>query len=138
MPKRVLDLGVVSKENREVHLRAPIRLVESINIIGDRTYACLSHRWDSSGRTIITEQATYEKHRSGLRFEDLDLAYQDTVHIMRQLAVRYLWIDSLCIIQDNIGDWEAESKTMAMVYNRALFTIARQCDSNTSLRRLQI
>jgi hypothetical protein len=136
MPKRVLDLGVVSKENREVHLRAPIRLVESINIIGDRTYACLSHRWDSSGRTIITEQGTYEKHRNGLRFEDLDLAYQDTVHIMRQLAVRYLWIDSLCIIQDNIEDWEAESKTMAMVYNRALFTIARQCDSDTSLRCL--
>jgi hypothetical protein len=134
MPRRVLDLGVVGNEDREVHSKAPVRLVESINLTGDRTYACLSHRWDSSGRTIITEQATYEKHRNSLRFEDLDLAYQETVHIMRQLAMRYLWIDSLCIIQDNTEDWEAESKTMAMVYNRAFFTLARQCDSNTSLR----
>jgi hypothetical protein len=136
MPKRVLDLGVVGNENREVHLRAPVRLVESINLTGDRTYACLSHRWDSSGRTIITEQATYEKHRNGLRFEDLDLAYQETVYIMRQLAMRYLWVDSLCIIQDDTEDWEVESKKMSMVYNRALFTIARQCESNTSLRCL--
>jgi hypothetical protein len=136
MPKRVLDLGVVGNENREVHSRSPVRLIESIDLIGDRTYACLSHRWDSSGRTIITEQATYEKHRTNLRFEDLDLAYQETVYIMRELDIRYLWIDSLCIIQDSTEDWEAESKTMSKVYNRSIFTIARQCDSDTSLRCL--
>jgi hypothetical protein len=53
---------------------------------------------------------------------------------MRRLCMRYLWIDSLCIIQDRTEDWESESKTMATVYNRALFTLARQCDSTTSLR----
>jgi hypothetical protein len=128
MPTRVLDLGVVDDE------RAPVRLVESTHIVDDRSYACLSHRWDSLGRTIITEKATYEKHRDCIRFEDLGLPYRETVHIMRRLCMRYLWIDSLCIIQDSAKDWESESKTMATVYNRAVFTLARQCDSTTSLR----
>jgi hypothetical protein len=128
MPTRVLDLGVVDDE------RAPVRLVESTHIVDDRSYACLSHRWDSLGRTIITEKATYEKHRDCIRFEDLGLPYRETVHIMRRLCMRYLWIDSLCIIQDSAKDWELESKTMATVYNRAVFTLARQCDSKTSLR----
>jgi hypothetical protein len=91
MPTRVLDLGVVDDEKRDISLRAPVKLVESVNIIGDRTYACLSHRWDSSAHTRVTEQATYDKHREGIRFEDLDFAYQDTVHIMRRLCMRYLW-----------------------------------------------
>jgi hypothetical protein len=134
MPTRVLDLGVVDDKNLEVPSTAPIRLVESTHIVEDRSYACLSHRWDSLRHTIITEQATYTRHKDGLRFEDLDLDYQDTVHIMRRLCMRYLWIDSLCIIQDSVEDWESESKTMATVYNRALFTLARQCNSTTSLR----
>jgi hypothetical protein len=137
MPTRVLDLGVVDDGDLDISLRAAIRLVESINVTGERTYACLSHRWDTLGRTIVTEQATYEKHKDGIRFEDLGLAYQDTIHIMRRLGMRYLWIDSLCIIQDSARDWEVQSKTMAMVYNKALFTFARQCGSDTSLRCLQ-
>jgi hypothetical protein len=134
MPTRVLDVGVVDDGNLDPSLRASIKLVESIGISGDRKYACLSHRWDSSGHTIITERATYENHINGIRYQNLDPAYQDTIHIMRRLRIRYLWIDSLCIIQDSPKDWEAESKTMATVYNKALFTLARHCDSNTSLR----
>jgi hypothetical protein len=134
MPTRVLDLGVVDDGDLDLHLRAPLRLVESADVIGDRTYACLSHRWESSRHTITTQRATYEKRRNRIPFQDLDLAYQDTVHIMRRLRKQYLWIDSLCILQDDPEDWEAESRSMAQVYNKALFTIARQCDFKTSLR----
>jgi hypothetical protein len=134
MPTRVLDLGVFDDGDLNVSLRAPLRLVESDHIIGERTYACLSHRWDPLSRIITTKQSTYKTHRVGIRFDDLGLVYQDTICIMRRLRIRYLWIDSLCIIQDSARDWELESRTMAMVYNRAFFTLARQCDSNTSLR----
>lgn len=134
MPTRVLDIGNCDDSGLETSSRAPIKLVESIDIAGDRTYACLSHRWESYGRTLKTEGATYTTHQNGIAFEDLDLAYQDTVHIMRRLGVRYLWIDSLCIVQDDVQDWEAESKTMAMVYAKARFTLARHCNSNTSIQ----
>jgi hypothetical protein len=134
MPTRVLDVGVVDDGTLDLSLRASVKLVESVDVIGDRTYACLSHRWSSTRHTMITEQATYENHRSGIRYQDLDLAYQDTVHIMRRLRIRYLWIDSLCIVQDSPNDWETESKRMVTIYNKAIFTLARHCNPKTSLR----
>jgi hypothetical protein len=136
MPTRVLDIGTVDDSALTSSLRASIRLVDSVDLKCERKYACLSHRWNTSGQTIKTERATYDKHKtSGIPFQDLDLAYQDTVHIMRRLRVQYLWIDSLCIVQDDPEDWETESQQMSMVYNRAVFTLARHCDSQTSLKR---
>jgi hypothetical protein len=141
MPTRVLDVGLIDDGHLSVDNRAPVYLVDAIEIIGDRRYACLSHRWNTSGKNIITEIATHEQHKSGIGFQRLDLAYQDTVHILRRLGVRYLWIDSLCIIQDDMDDWASESETMAKVYSSALFTLARHCDATTSLasaRHLEI
>ncbi|KAH6206546.1 hypothetical protein HBI15_165820 [Parastagonospora nodorum] len=133
MPTRVLDVGLIDDGHLSVDNRAPVYLVDAIEIIGDRRYVCLSHRWNTSGKNIITETATQEQHKSGIGFQRLDLAYQDTVHILRRLGIRYLWIDSVCIIQDNMHEWETESKTMAKVYSSALFTLARHCDTTTSL-----
>ncbi|KAH3907223.1 hypothetical protein HBI56_183570 [Parastagonospora nodorum] len=133
MPSRVLDVGLIDDGHLSVDNRAPVYLVDAIEIIGDRRYACLSHRWNTSGKNIITEIATHEQHKSGIEFRQLDLAYQDTVHILRRLGVRYLWIDSLCIIQDDKNDWASESEMMAKVYSSALFTLARHCDGTTSL-----
>ncbi|KAH3940729.1 hypothetical protein HBH53_212390 [Parastagonospora nodorum] len=133
MPTRVLDVGLTDDGHLSVDSRAPVYLVDAIEIIGDRRYACLSHRWNTSGKNIITEIATHEQHKSGIGFQRLDLAYQDTVHILRRLGVQYLWIDSLCIIQDKMDDWASESEIMAKVYSSALFTLARHCDGTTSL-----
>ena len=43
---------------------------------------------------------------------------------MRDLGQRYLWIDSLCIVEDSLIDWKQESEKMAAIYSNALFTIA--------------
>lgn len=48
----------------------------------------------------------------------------DAVHVTRQLGVQYLWIDSLCIIQDSADDWEREASNMAEIYANAYCTIA--------------
>ena len=42
---------------------------------------------------------------------------------MDQLGIRYLWVDSLCIIQDSAKDWEAESSQMTDIYGGATITI---------------
>jgi hypothetical protein len=56
-------------------------------------------------------------------------AYQDTVRVARALGVKYIWIDALCIIQDDISDWETESKMMAEIFENALVTIIPLCTS---------
>jgi hypothetical protein len=45
---------------------------------------------------------------------------------------RYLWIDSLCIIQDNKADWAVECSRMAGVYANSHFTIAAACSKDSS------
>jgi hypothetical protein len=40
----------------------------------------------------------------------------DATIITRELGYRYLWIDSLCIVQDFLEDWEAESQNMGNIY----------------------
>lgn len=60
----------------------------------------------------------------GIRLAELPKTFRDAVIITRTLGVRYLWIDSLCIIQDDVKDWETESKNMAEVFQNSILTIA--------------
>lgn len=39
------------------------------------------------------------------------------------LGIQYIWVDALCIIQDDGQDWEKESRKMATVYSEARVTI---------------
>ncbi|KAL5322071.1 hypothetical protein ACEPPN_010040 [Leptodophora sp. 'Broadleaf-Isolate-01'] len=65
-------------------------------------------------------------------FESLSRTFQDAIHITHNLGLKYLWIDSLCIIQDDLHDWETESKKMAAIYQSSHVTIcaAKSEDGN--------
>lgn len=62
---------------------------------------------------------------------DLPRTFRDAVQVTRSLGVRYLWIDSLCIVQDDPQDWDAESKLMEQVFSSAYVTISASCSSGT-------
>ncbi|KAF1978178.1 hypothetical protein BU23DRAFT_564438 [Bimuria novae-zelandiae CBS 107.79] len=59
-----------------------------------------------------------EQHLTGIPFPQLSKPVQDAVVITRSLNVRYLWIDSLCIIQDDKDDWANEAPRMGELYSR--------------------
>lgn len=59
--------------------------------------------------------------------------FQDAVTITRTLGLKYLWIDSLCIIQDDDSDWETQSAKMAQIYGNAHLTIAATMSSNCGI-----
>ena len=42
----------------------------------------------------------------------------------RELQVRYIWIDALCIVQDDLEGWQKECARMADIYRNAVVTIA--------------
>jgi hypothetical protein len=125
MPKRILDIGAFD-DTQEVVQRASFRLIKSESIVVKKEYVCLSHWWNFSGQDLLTTRATYNEHQNGIEYGKLGTVYGDTVHALRLLGIQYLWIDSLCIIQDDAEDWETESKMMAKIYSCALFTLARQ------------
>jgi hypothetical protein len=61
---------------------------------------------------------------------DLPQTFQDAITITRNLGYRYLWIDSLCIIQDSTEDWELESRKMGSIYRDALLNISADAAEN--------
>ncbi len=99
----------------------PIRLVETSGWRG--TYACLSHCW--GGKQIITTTiATKAERMTNIAFSTLSKTFQDAIIIARKLQTPYIWIDSLCIIQDDHSDWKREAPLMGVIYRNATYTIA--------------
>jgi hypothetical protein len=83
----------------------------------------LSHCW---GTTPIFRLLTgnIETLQKSLPVEHLPQTFQDAILLTRRLGIEYIWIDSLCIIQDSITDWAKESVTMGDVYKHAYCNIA--------------
>ena len=116
LPTRVLDLSSDSSNKALVRL-----LVTS----SERArYACLSHCWGKSPAMTKTTTNSLDAHTRGIKVPDLPQTFQDAIDIVRRLGIRYLWIDALCIIQDDDKDWERESSRMAGIYQNAYVTIA--------------
>ncbi|KAF1956350.1 hypothetical protein CC80DRAFT_75006 [Byssothecium circinans] len=127
MPKRVLDLGPDCYELQE---KFPVRLLETAQLSHFEPYAALSHRWCTAGSFATTRSDNITDHEAQIPFQTLGVVFQDTILLLRRLGIRYVWIDSLCIIQDSLEDWRDQSKMMAEIYGRAYFTIARQSTSD--------
>lgn len=114
LPKRVLDLGGND-------IASVVKLVETNGEL--EAYTTLSHRWGAS-HILSTTAATLADRLAGIAFNTLPKTFQDAVTVTRKIGVRYLWIDSLCIVQDDIEDWEIESSKMGQIYTNSFLTIA--------------
>lgn len=87
-------------------------------------YAILSYCWgDSATSTLKTKQANLDDHLKGIQLEDMAPVCRDAVLVARAIGIEWLWIDALCILQDDREDWEQEASRMAEAYNNALLTI---------------
>lgn len=86
-------------------------------------YAVLSHCWGGS-RQALTTRDSIATMKAGIDVSSLPQTFRDAIMVSRELGIQYLWIDSLCICQDDPADWERESAKMAQVYAHACFSIA--------------
>lgn len=59
-----------------------------------------------------------------IMWSSLPKTFQDAVTVTMWFKIKYLWIDSLCIIQDSHEDWQRESKNMKHIYKNSFLTIA--------------
>ncbi|KAI0592926.1 heterokaryon incompatibility protein-domain-containing protein [Biscogniauxia sp. FL1348] len=86
-------------------------------------YLTLSHCWGGAEILKLLE-GNIEKLRNAIDFAELPRTFQDAIVITRQLGFQYLWIDSLCIMQDCPADWKSESAIMGEIYAHSTCTIA--------------
>jgi hypothetical protein len=114
IPTRLIDVGQVGEPTVQLLENAPVDA---------GGWIALSHQW-GTGRHFSTNVKNLAEHKRGLDYENLPGTFKDAVIITRALGRRYLWIDSICIIQGDGGDFQTESEKMEDVYNGAYCVIA--------------
>jgi hypothetical protein len=93
------------------------------------TYVTLSYRWTEETKTTATTIQNYKDHQKSIDVTALPKVLEEAISVARHLRIPYLWIDSLCIIQEHEQDWDHEAKRMATYYQGAALTIvAMQLD----------
>ncbi|KAK1996339.1 heterokaryon incompatibility protein [Colletotrichum falcatum] len=93
-------------------------------------YISLSHCWGGSDIIKCTEK-TLPELRRGIPASGLPATFRDALSATRSLGMAYIWIDSLCIVQDSPSDWAAESKTMLNVYQHGILNLAATQSRNS-------
>lgn len=112
LPTRVL---CIDPESERVYLKEPQ---------GQKArYVALSHSWGKSHRLTLTS-SNLATLKNGINKDDIPQTFKDAVIICRSLGIEYLWIDSLCIIQNDTADWEHEASRMSDLYTNSYFTIS--------------
>jgi hypothetical protein len=96
IPTRVIDVG--SKDG----IQEPLRL-ETNGLKGRYLTPC--HCWGVE-HIITTMKSNLSSHRTRVPLAELPANFRDAITVTRSLGFRYLWIDSLCIIQDTAEDWD--------------------------------
>lgn len=97
-----------------------------------RPYIVLTHVWGGIELPCKTTKSNIAKYYDvGIDFDSLPKTFQDAVRLTVAIGFRYLWIDSLCIIQDDTGDWQRESAKMAAIYGAGTITISATSAENS-------
>jgi DNA gyrase inhibitor GyrI len=112
LPTRVLDVQTNTGN---------VSLVQ--NPSGPASYVALSHCWGNRERLMLTKK-TVQLLENGTSIDTLPKTFQDAITITQRLGIKYLWIDCLCIFQDDPTDWEKEASRMSTVYRNAYVTIS--------------
>jgi hypothetical protein len=86
-------------------------------------YTALNYCWGSSAHSKTTAKNISQAKRR-ISIADLPQTFQDAIHLAQVFGIRFIWIDSLCIVRDDIDDWRLQSDQMASVYGGAYLTIA--------------
>lgn len=116
-PTRLVDLGPLDEP---ITSRLIITETPSVPI---PYYATLSHRWGGAN-VFQLKLGNLDALRKEIPIDKLSKTFKDAFVAAKKLGVRYIWIDSLCIIQDSPDDWQKEAALMKNVYSNAKFNIS--------------
>ena len=106
LPNRLLKLNAF-RESMDLKLVE----LDTLKALESVPYTALSHCWGDANeqKQIMTKTVNLNERRRCISYEQLSQTFQDAVRITRGLGIDFLWIDSLCIIQDSREDWEREA-----------------------------
>lgn len=122
-PTRLLDVSV----------NGTVRLVLTAEEHVSGHYATLSHCCGPE-KFLVLEPDTISKFTDGFPLEQIPRTFQEVVQVIKHLKIRYLWIDSYCVIQgdsdDAREDWNREAQKMCSVYTNSHLNIGSAYSEN--------
>lgn len=122
-PTRLLDVGTNNTPF--------VKLTDRQNALG--RYAALSYCWGPAATQLRTLKSNLAEHTTtGITISAMPATLRDAVIATRNLGLRYLWIDALCIIQNDSPDWLREAPQMGLIYQNAHLTIAATGSSSST------
>lgn len=124
-PTRLICVGTRDESPRLIDTRSEA-LREPL------VYAALSHCWGAVQSLKLSRANLLELQRE-IPLKDLPRTFREVIQVMRQVHISYIWIDSLCIIQDDQEDWGREAARMRQIYSGSSIVISAE-DSKDSLQ----
>ncbi|KEY71445.1 hypothetical protein S7711_10102 [Stachybotrys chartarum IBT 7711] len=125
-------LGIGYLDDRVIFVgneTSPPHLVNGAGVCAP--YYALSYCWGTTKARVTTKQ-TLEEHMQALPVENLAKTIREAIQITRKLGIDYLWVDALCIIQDDEIDWATQAALMHRIYSNAELTLSslhsKDCD----------
>ncbi|KAH6887106.1 heterokaryon incompatibility protein-domain-containing protein [Thelonectria olida] len=94
-------------------------------------YCALSYRW-GDGKRFTTTRANYSAFQTLIPPKEMPKTFQDAIYASHILELQYVWIDALCIIQDDANDVAKEIAGMGGVYRNALLTLTAEGAASSS------
>ena len=149
LPTRLLDVRHASETS-------VLRLVSSSDISDafseeEKRYITLSHcwgEWGSKEMPVLKYANHRHRHEKGISIERIPQTFRDAITVAQWFqgkiptqkqssvyshvhVVRWLWIDSLCIIQDSDADWQREALLMDRVYKKGFLNISADWNADS-------
>ncbi|KAF2277865.1 uncharacterized protein EI97DRAFT_431938 [Westerdykella ornata] len=120
LPTRLLDIRPDEADNGADRLQS-IRLIDTAELAGPVEYAALNYTWGDDDLTLSS--AMLETDLCLIPRPMLSTQLNDAITAAEHMGLRYIWVDSLCVIQDSEADKQQECAQMASTYRNALITI---------------
>lgn len=105
-PKRLIDLTDPDSP----------RLLETASERPADRYATLSHCWGPKPQFLTLNKDKLDSFHRAIPLKSLPQSFRDAILACHHLGIPYLWIDSLCILQDSEADWLLHAREMRSVY----------------------
>jgi hypothetical protein len=130
LPTRLIEVGALDSVNGDEGISV-VRLRISAGLSLSTPYTTLSHCWGGKMPFMLVSSNIHHL-MDKIVVSELPITFQHAIAITKRLGIRYIWIDSLCIIQDSEDDWRRESSTMNQVYQFGYCNIAAAAAANSS------
>ncbi|KAF7908922.1 hypothetical protein BELL_0355g00030 [Botrytis elliptica] len=107
------------------------RLVDGQECLYKGGYLILSYCWGMTPKDAPWQltTTTMPLFATEIPLSILPQTLHDAIMLTRKLGEHYIWIDSMCILQDSTEDWQFEASNMASIYGSAIMTLVAASSS---------